>query len=148
MPAEDLDDVVDMAELIRFDPEYTGEGINYVFDLNDDPEQIDEEPVHIRFVSQPARFPGGEEAMMKYIYSNIRYPEEAMQNGIEGRVIARFTINRQGRVEDIRIDRSVHPSVDNEVIRILESLPAFKPAMQNGRKVPVFMYIPVVFDLQ
>jgi len=148
VPAEDLDDVVNMDELFRFDHEYTGKGINYVFDLNNDPEKIDEEPVHIRFVSQPARFPGGEEAMMKYIYSNIHYPEEAMENGIEGRVVARFTINREGRVEDIRIDGSVHPSLDDEVVRILNSLPAFNPAVQNGRKVPVFMYIPVVFDLQ
>lgn len=148
VPAEDLDDVVDIEKLINFDTEYKGEGIDYVFDLNDDPEQINEEPVNNHFISQPARFPGGEEAMMKQIYSMISYPQEAIENGIEGRVIARFTVNSRGEVEDIRIEGAVHPSVDNEVIRILQSLPLFEPAMQNGRRVPVFMYIPVVFDLQ
>ena len=148
VPTEDLDEVVDLSGIEMFNPEYDGQGADYVFSLDDTEERVKEEVINIRFVQVPAEFPGGEKEMMRWIYSHVNYPEEALQNGVEGRVTARFTVNKKGRVEDIRIIGGIHPSLDREVIRLLQSLPDFTPAMQNGRKVPVFMHIPVAFQIQ
>ena len=85
---------------------------------------------------------------MKWLYQNVKYPEICIENGIEGRVQARFTVSRSGKVSDIIITRSVHPGLDEEVIRVLNIMPDFRPAMKKGQLVPVHMNVPVVFDLQ
>lgn len=102
------------------------------------------EPVNVQVMAQ---FPGGEEAMMKWIYSNIRYPEVCVQNGVSGRVTAKFVITKFGEVRDIEILQSPHPDLGAEVMRVLKMMPAFTPAMQNQQLVPVYMYWPVVFRL-
>jgi protein TonB len=86
--------------------------------------------------------------MMKWIYGNIKYPEVCAQNGVEGRVTAKFTITKLGEVKNIHILRSPHPDLDAEVIRVLKMMPNFSPAMQNQQLVPVFMYWPVIFQLK
>jgi|GEM_PF-2134025 len=103
------------------------------------------EPVNVQVMAQ---FPGGEEAMMKWIYSNIRYPEICVQNGVTGRVTAKFVITKFGEVKDIEILQSPHPDLGDEVRRVLMMMPKFTPAMQNQQLVPVYMYWPVVFRLQ
>jgi protein TonB len=103
------------------------------------------EPVNVQVMAQ---FPGGEEAMMKWIYSNIRYPEVCIQNGVYGRVTAKFVITKFGQVKDIEILQSPHPDLGAEVMRVLKMMPSFTPAMQNQQLVPVYMYWPVVFRLE
>ena len=114
--------------------------------IGEEPEETKPfEPVD---VSVMATFPGGEEAMMKWIYSNIKYPKICSENGVEGMVTAKFTITKFGDVKDIQIIRKAHPDLDAEVIRVLKMMPKFTPAMQNQQLVPVYMYWPVIFKLE
>ena len=94
------------------------------------------------------QFPGGEAELMKYISNNIKYPPIAAENGIEGRVVVRFVVEKNGKVSDINILRSVDPSLDKEAARVIRSMPTWIPGMQNGRNVAVYYTLPVLFKLQ
>ena len=101
------------------------------------------------FVEQPAEFPGGEAALMKYLYDNIKYPVIAQENNISGRVNLRFVVERDGRVGDVQVVRgSGDASLDREAVRVVNSLPNFIPAKQNGRAVRVYYNLPVTFRLE
>lgn len=101
------------------------------------------------------RFPGGELALRNYISQNIRYPKQAEKNKIEGRVIVMFLVTLEGNLEQIRILKSVDPELDNEVIRMIKSMPKWEPGktitIKNGRetidKVKTFYTLPVNFKL-
>lgn len=133
-------------EMPDFSREYTG-GLVIPDDVYDLPEDKIE-PQFDGFVEVPAEFPGGKDAMMKWIYSNIKYPKECADNGVAGRVTAKFTISKMGKVTDIQVVKGVHPDLDNEVIRVLKMMPDFRPAMQNQQLVPVYMFWPVEFRLE
>jgi len=143
---EDLDPN-EIFDDITIGSEYTGGGIKIPEDIDLPPDKP-VKPVPRDLVEVPAEFPGGDEAMMRWIYNNIRYPELCAELGIEGKVIAKFTISKFGKVTNIEIARSVHPDLDAEVVRVLKLMPDFRPAMQNQQLVPVFMYWPVVFQLK
>ncbi len=99
-------------------------------------------------VENQPEFPGGMEALMKYLGENIRYPVEAMINKTEGRVIANFLINKDGAISDVNVVRSVDPLLDAEAVRVLSLMPNWKPGMQRGEAVNVRFTIPVVFRLK
>lgn len=92
-------------------------------------------------------FPGGESALKKYIDNNIKYPEFAAENGIQGIVYVSFIIDKNGKVTDPEISRGVVPSLDKEALRVVNTLPRFKPGEKNGKKVDVNYTVPVVFKL-
>jgi TonB family protein len=94
-----------------------------------------------------AEFPGGHGAMNKYIAENVRYPEEALENKEQGKLILRFTIEKTGEITNIEIARGVSPSINAEGIRIVESFPTWKPAENHGYKVRSTMNIPINFQL-
>ena len=85
---------------------------------------------------------------MKYLAENIKYPMIAQENGIQGRVICQFVVNKDGSIVDINVVRSVDPSLDKEAIRVIKSMPKWKPGMQRGKAVRVKFTLPVVFRLQ
>lgn len=93
-------------------------------------------------------FPGGELAMRKFIAKAVRYPSSAAENGIQGRVFVKFVINKEGIVSDAKIARGVDPSIDKEAIRVIMSLPKWKPGIQNGTAVNVSLMFPITFQLQ
>lgn len=99
-------------------------------------------------VEQMPQFPGGDAELMKFIGGNLKYPPIAAENGIEGRVVIRFVVGKDGKVSDIQILRSLDPSCDKEAKRVVASMPTWVPGMQNGRKVPVYYTLPVLFKLQ
>ena len=99
-------------------------------------------------VEKQPEFPGGTQAMMKYLAENIKYPMIAQENGIQGRVICQFVVNKDGSIVDINVVRSVDPSLDKEAIRVIKSMPKWKPGMQRGKAVRVKFTLPVVFRLQ
>ena len=99
-------------------------------------------------VENQPEFPGGMEALMKYLGENIRYPVEAMINKTEGRVIANFLINKDGAISDVNVVRSVDPLLDAEAVRVLSLMPNWKPGMQRGEAVNVRFTIPVSFKLE
>lgn len=99
-------------------------------------------------VEQKPEFPGGEAALLSWIGKNIKYPVVAAENGIQGRVVCKFVVNKDGKVGNVEVIRSVDPSLDKEAIRVLSQLPPFKPGMQRGKPVRVFYIVPVMFRLQ
>lgn len=99
-------------------------------------------------VEEMPSFPGGEAALMSYINKNIKYPSIATENGIQGRVICTFVINRDGKVTNAEVIRSVDPSLDKEALRVINNMPAWKPGKQRGKPVRVKYTLPIVFRLQ
>lgn len=99
-------------------------------------------------VEEMPSFPGGQGALMSYLASNIKYPVVAQENGVQGRVIVSFVVERDGSISDVRVARSVDPSLDREAQRVVKGMPRWKPGKQNGSAVRVKYTVPVVFRLQ
>ena len=99
-------------------------------------------------VEQMPSFPGGMKAMMDYLARNIRYPANAKNDLIQGRVILQFIVDKKGRLSDVKVARSVEPSLDAEAVRVVKSMPRWNPGMQNGKAVKVRYTLPVTFRLQ
>ena len=108
----------------------------------------EEENTVFEYVEQMPSFPGGDAALMQYLSKNIKYPPLAEENGIQGRVICSFVVERDGSVSDIRIKRSVDPSLDKEAMRVVSAMPRWIPGRQNGQNVRVKYTLPVTFRLQ
>jgi TonB family protein len=123
---------------------------DYIDAENDVVETIlmQDDPVFTVVEEQPV-FPGGNAGLMKWISENIRYPVEAQQNGIQGRVITSFIVEKDGSISDIRIPERgrVDPLLDAEAIRVVQSMPKWQPAKQRGEVVRVRYTLPVVFRL-
>ncbi len=96
----------------------------------------------------PPAFPGGEAQLYKFLAEHMRYPEIAQENGIEGRVIVRFVVQKDGSIGEVKVARSVDPALDQEAIRIVKSFPNFIPGKNNGQPVNVWYTLPVRFKLQ
>lgn len=99
-------------------------------------------------VEEQPEFPGGNAAMMKFLGDNIKYPVIAQENGIQGRVITNFVVERDGSITDVQVVRGVDPSLDKEAVRVIQSMPKWKPGKQRGSTVRVRFTLPVVFRLQ
>jgi TonB family protein len=93
-------------------------------------------------------FPGGDLELLKYIAQHTTYPDVAKVNNIEGRVIIRFCITSQGSISQVGVLKGVSPELDNEAIRVVNTLPAFKPGKQGGKAVPVWYMVPITFTLK
>lgn len=99
-------------------------------------------------VEQMPEFPGGQAEMMKYLAQNIQYPANAAKNNVEGRVAVQFVIEKDGRIGEVKIARSVDPELDAEALRVVKSMPNFIPGRQDGKPVAVWYTIPISFKLQ
>ena len=99
-------------------------------------------------VEEMPSFPGGNAALMSYLNSNTKYPVVAQENGVQGRVIVSFVVERDGSISDVKVARSVDPSLDREAQRVVKSMPRWTPGKQNGQTVRVKYTVPVVFRLQ
>ena len=93
-------------------------------------------------------FPGGQGALIQYLNSHVKYPVVAQENGIQGRVTISFVGERDGSITDVKVARSVDPSLDKEAARVVSSMPRWTPGKQNGSAVRVKFNVPVVFKLQ
>ena len=93
------------------------------------------------------QFPGGQIAMLQYLMKNIKYPEQAMKEGIQGRVTVRFIVEKDGSISDVKPVLSVHPLLNKEAVRVVESMPKWTPGKQNGKPVRVRFNVPVMFKL-
>ncbi len=99
-------------------------------------------------VEEQPEYPGGNAAMMQFLSDNIRYPVIAQENGIQGRVICNFVVERDGSITDVQVVRGVDPSLDREAVRVIQQMPRWKPGKQRGQAVRVRFTLPVVFRLQ
>ena len=111
-------------------------------------EEEDEEVVFVVVETMP-EFPGGQQALFKYLSENVKYPAIAQENGIQGRVICQFVVNKDGKIVDVEVVRSGgDPSLDKEAVRVIKSMPPWKPGKQRGKAVRVKYTVPVNFRLQ
>lgn len=94
---------------------------------------------------KPAEFPGGEAALLEYLKKNIKYPAFCRENNIKGRVIVSFVINNDGKIVNPEVINSVHPSLDKEALRVVSSMPNWKPGRQKGKIVRVKYNLPITF---
>ncbi len=99
--------------------------------------QLDENP----------EFPGGMLGLQKFLFQSVKYPNIAQERGIQGTVFLTFIISKEGRVENVKIIRGVDPLLDKEALRVVNSLPTWKPGKQNGRPVKVSYQVPIKFQL-
>ena len=99
-------------------------------------------------VEQMPMYPGGDAALMQYLSSNIHYPAVAAENGVQGRVVVGFVVERDGSITDVNVMRSVDPSLDREAVRVVKNMPRWTPGKQNGSAVRVKYQVPVAFRLQ
>ena len=98
-------------------------------------------------VEQMPEFPGGQAALMEWLGDNVKYPAIAEENGIQGRVICTFVVERDGSVTDVQVARSIDPSLDKEAVRVLKKMPKWNPGKHNGKAVRVKYTVPVTFRL-
>lgn len=130
------------------------EGVN---DLNktiiteqviEQPKVEDEQPMSIAMVEQKPEFPGGEAAMYKWLSDNIIYPSAASEEGVQGRVVVEFVVDRDGSITHVRVVRQRHPALDKEALRVIKAMPKWIPGRNNGQPVKVTYTLPVTFKLQ
>ncbi len=112
------------------------------------PEEDPEENIVFVVAEKMPSFPGGQQALMKYLSENIRYPIIAQENGVQGRVIVQFTVRKDGSIDDVKVVKSADPSLDKEAVRLIKSVPAWEPGMQRGKAVHCKFTVPIVFKLQ
>lgn len=93
------------------------------------------------------QFPGGQGELMKFLRNNVKYPAEAQKKKIEGRVIVTFVVNKKGRIIDPTVERSVHPLLDAEALRVVKRMPKWTPGRMNGESVNVKFRLPITFKL-
>jgi len=141
-----VDNTVETKAPTIVDPESTGPiEIPTVIAPPKDDEDI--ETVFVK-VDDPPSFPGGEKALMEFLSKNIRYPTIAIETGIQGTVILTFVVNRDGQIVDVEIVRGVHDSLDKEAVRVVRSMPAWKPGKQHGKAVRTRFNLPVRFSIR
>lgn len=97
---------------------------------------------------QMPEFPGGMKELLKFLQDNLKYPENAMKNNVQGRVIVQFVVEKDGTLTEFKVARSVDPDLDAEALRVLQTMPKWKPGMQRGKIVRVKFTVPVSFKLQ
>ena len=112
------------------------------------PKHVVEETKIFTVVEQMPMYPGGDGALMGYLRDNIHYPTVAAENGVQGRVVVGFVVERDGSITDVNVLRSVDPSLDREAMRVVKAMPKWTPGKQNGSAVRVKYQVPVTFRLQ
>lgn len=115
---------------------------------NPNEESVYNEVNEIDKVDEKPSFPGGESAMKSYLNSNVNYPDVAQENGVQGRVIVESIIEKDGSMSDVKVIRSVDPSLDREALRVVKAMPKWTPAKLKGIPVRTKCTTPVVFRLQ
>ena len=108
---------------------------------------VEPEILTFAVVEEQPLYPGGETALLAYILKNTRYPEEALEAGVSGRVYVGFVIDKKGKVTEVKLLRGISTSLDNEAIRVVKAMPDWTPGRQSGKPVRVSFQVPVSFVL-
>ena len=110
-------------------------------------EEESSQPIFTVVETMP-QFPGGDAALLQFLAKSIKYPVIAQENGIQGRVICAFVVNRDGSIVDAEVLRGVDPSLDKEALRVINTMPKWSPGKQRGKPVRVKYTVPITFRLQ
>lgn len=131
---------------VKGNDEAEGEVLKAKEVIADEKPKEEEKPFDI--VEQMPTFPGGDGKLMEWLSKNIKYPAVAEENGVQGRVIVRFVVGKDGSISNASVVRSVDPALDKEALRVVKAMPRWIPGKQNGAAVPVWFTLPVTFQLQ
>lgn len=145
---EIVDDKADVQETVIANTEDLGQKVDVKYVPVQVVEAEPEEQTIFEVVENMPDFPGGQAALMQYLAKNIKYPTIAQENGTQGRVIVQFVVNKDGSIVDANVVRSVDPYLDKEALRVINTMPKWKPGMQRGKPVRVKFTVPVMFRLQ
>lgn len=107
-------------------------------------ESVPDEKIFV-VAEQMPQFVGGQVEMHKFIAENLKYPSEFRDSGIQGRVVVRFVVEKDGSISDIKVLRGLDSAFDNEAVSVIKSMPNWEPGKQNGREVPVYFTLPISF---
>lgn len=110
-------------------------------------EEVIPEPQIFSYVEQMPEYPGGQNAMIEYIVNNLKYPEAAKEQGIQGKVIVNFIVHEDGNITSVNVLKSLSKECDAEAIRVISNMPKWKPGMQNGKAVKTRFNLPLSFKL-
>ena len=144
-----VEDDADVEETTIATSEETNQAVEIIYVPVAVEEEEPEEQTIFEVVEQMPEFPnGGMAGLMQYLSKNIKYPTIAQENGTQGRVTVQFVVNRDGSIVDAKVLRGVDPYLDKEAIRVISSMPKWKPGMQRGKAVRVKYTVPVMFRLQ
>jgi protein TonB len=124
------------------------EVVEVVQQVKEEVQEAEAEPEPFVVVEEMPSFPGGDVALLKYIGEHTQYPEVAKENNIQGKVIIRFCVTAKGGVSQVSVLKGVDPELDKEAIRVVNTLPPFKPGKQGGKPVPVWYMVPITFTLK
>jgi len=116
--------------------------------VSEKPLSPEDEDIPYVVVEQMPIFSGGDSALLAYITNNTHYPDSAKVKNIQGKVIVRFCVTREGGVDRVSVLRGVDPDLDLEALRVVETLPEFKPGKQGGKPVNVWYMVPITFTLK
>jgi protein TonB len=128
--------------------EETGQAVEVKYVQTVVEEEEPEEQEIFQVVEEMPEFPGGMAECMKFLGKNIKYPTISQENGVSGKVIVQFVVNKDGSVVDPVVVRSVDPYLDKEALRVISTMPKWKPGKQRGKPVRVRYTVPVTFRLQ
>lgn len=106
-----------------------------------------EEPIQFRIVEQYPEFPGGMTEYMKWLTRNLRYPDIARSQKIQGKVVVQFIVNQDGTIADAKVVKSVNPHLDREAMRVIRMMPSWKPGIQDNKPCKTMVAVPIVFKL-
>jgi periplasmic protein TonB len=134
------DEAVDMV--------HNTEVVDIPVEVKEEVQEAEPEEVPFVVVEEMPMFPGGDNALLKFIGENTIYPEVAKENNIQGRVIVRFCVTAKGGVSQVSVLKGVDPELDKEAMRVVTTLPPFKPGKQGGKPVPVWYMVPITFTLK
>ena len=143
---EDDTNIDDDLEILDAEDQSENQVIEHVADFGEYGEENTGESEIFQVVEDMPSFPGGN--VSKWIAKNVKYPVLAMENGIQGKVFIQFVIERDGSITDVKVVRGVDASLDKEAVRVVQSMPKWKPGMQKGKAVAVKYTVPVVFRLE
>lgn len=118
-----------------------------VQEIKEEVQEEDREPEPFIVVEEMPVPPGGASGLLKYIADNLEYPQIAQENNIGGKVIVRFCVTSKGGVDQVSVIKGVDPALDAEAIRVVKTIPAFKPGKQGGKPVPVWFTVPIIFQI-
>ena len=120
------------------------EAVNYDYDGEYGDEDTGEDEIFV-FVEDNPEFPGGEQALYRWLKKNLRYPAQAEDAGITGTVHVQFVVSKDGSIKDVKIGRSVESSLDKEAERVVKLMPKWRPGKQRGKPVNVRYQLPITF---
>ena len=144
-----VEDDADVEETTIASSEETGQAVEIKYVPVAVEEEEPEEQTIFEVVEQMPEFPdGGMAGLMQYLSKNIKYPTIAQENGTQGRVTVQFVVNKDGSIVDAKVLRGVDPYLDKEALRVIGTMPKWKPGMQRGKPVRVKYTVPVMFRLQ